>query len=93
MNKLFALSFAALIGATSHSALAAEAHDSPCKTHQAKHAQAASMPHAIKHDMKHMQGGTHDMPCKACSASCKTAPSKAEPAKEAGTQHDTTHVH
>lgn len=89
MNKLFALSFAALIGATSHSVLASETHDSPCKAHQAKHAQAASMPHA----MKHMHSGTQDMHSKACAASNKVAPYKASQVKETNAPHNATHVH
>ncbi len=85
MNKLFTLSFAALIGALSHSALASETDDSHCPMHSIKHPQAASMPHA----MKPMHHGAHDMSGKACPASCK-----ATPAKEASAPlNDAKHTH
>ncbi len=85
MNKLFTLSFVALIGATSHSAIASETPDSPCPMHQAKHTPAASMPH----DMKPMHHGAHDMCGKACLASCKAAP-----ANEASVPlNDVKHTH
>lgn len=86
MNKRFILPFAVLLGAFSYSTSAAESRDSSCPMFQAGHAQAASMPHAIK-PMRH---GAHGLHGKECLSACKA--SSHQP-NGVSASHDATHIH